>query len=91
MLEPKQFYMHILHCKSFMYRVYILMKSLDKWNSTSKAAIIAYCYNYCQYSFLVCPSPNFYQCATREMPLLLIIFIVSEFYDLNSNAEKQIP
>ena len=76
MSEPKQFCLHILHCKSFMYRLYILMKSLDKWNTTSEADIIVYCFNYNQYSCLVCPSPKFYQYATWEMSSLLIIFKV---------------
>ena len=38
--EPKQFYMYILLCKSFMYRLHILM------NTTSKAIVIVYCFNY---------------------------------------------
>ena len=61
MSEPKQFYMDILHCKFFMCGLYILMESLDKWNTTRKAVIIIYCSNYNQYSCLVCPSPKFYQ------------------------------
>ena len=36
----------ILHCKSPMYRIYILIESLDKCNATSKSIIVIYCYNY---------------------------------------------
>ena len=45
MSEP---HMLILHFKSFMYRVQILMKSLDKWNTTSKVVIMVSCCNYNQ-------------------------------------------
>ena len=61
--EPKQFYIYILLCKSFVYRLNILM------NTTIKAKIIVYCYNYNnQYSCFMCPSRNHYQCTTWEMP-----------------------
>ena len=53
--------LHAYFTLYILYRLYILMKSLGKWNTTTcKAAIIVYCYSYNEYSCLVCPSPKLY-------------------------------
>ena len=63
-------------------------ESLDKWNTTSKATIIVYCYNYNNLSIVVfmCPSPKHYQCATWKMCHYLKLLKFDNFMVTRANA-----